>query len=114
MGSLTVTGDVLLDARQHLADYRRLLHVHGGDANVALQVDALVLQLDDYHRSSTCDARAFTGISKDGKGGTRCLGIPEILHGRCASQSASCFLIKPMISQLLSIKALRELHQHLR
>ena len=70
VGSLTVTGHVLLDARQHLADYRRLLHVHGGDANVALQVDALVLQLDDYHRSSTCDARASTGISKDGKGGT--------------------------------------------
>ena len=70
VGSLTVTGNVLMDARQHLADYRRLLHVHGGDANVALQVDALVLQLDDYHRSSTCDARAFTGISKDGKGGT--------------------------------------------
>ena len=67
LGKLTVGGDVLLNVRQHLADYQCLLQTQRADSNIALQVEALILQVDEYHRSSTCDALAFTGISKDGK-----------------------------------------------
>ena len=64
---LVVGGSALLDARQHLADYRRLLREQGADPITAMQVDAMILQVDELHRSSTCDVLAFRGSTADGK-----------------------------------------------
>ena len=67
VSSLNVGGHVLLDAWQLLADYRRNLRQQSADSNVTLPVDALILQLDEYHRASTCDALAFRGAAATGK-----------------------------------------------
>ena len=77
--SFAVGGNVLLDARQHIADYRRLLREQGADPATAVQVDALIMQLDELHRSSTCDSLAFTGVKHDGKAAKTCFSSKAIV-----------------------------------